>query len=202
MYIYKIKNKINGKIYIGQTTQRISQRWLRHCSKSNASGMCISRAIQKYGKENFIVEEIDGANSLSELNYLETHYICKFNSLVPSGYNLSSGGGNKRTHPDTKKKLSEALIGIKRSEETKKLMSISKLGSKNYLFGTKHSQDRKDKISSKSRLQKHPILCLENGKTYINVGRAAEDLNIKRHIIDNYLYGRTKTALGYTFVRE
>ena len=106
MFIYKITNLINGKIYIGQTTKSIDIRWKQHC-KANSYCNYLKNAIQKYGKENFTIEEIDGANSLSELNYLEKHYICKFNSLAPNGYNLQSGGNNKLHHNITKNKLSK-----------------------------------------------------------------------------------------------
>ena len=94
MFIYKASNKINGKIYIGQTTVSIKKRWIDHCKPSRGKVSAISNAIQKHGRENFTIEEIDGANSLSELNYLEKYYICKFNSLSPSGYNLQIGGNN------------------------------------------------------------------------------------------------------------
>lgn len=33
-YIYIIRNKINSKVYIGQTTQRPKDRWKDHKSKS------------------------------------------------------------------------------------------------------------------------------------------------------------------------
>lgn len=118
MFIYKITNKINGKVYIGQTMFKISERMKQHiyaALRRNTKSILYS-AIQKYGPENFTIEEIDGANSLSELNYLETHYIYKFNSLVPNGYNLSSGGGNKKTHELTKEKISKALKGRKISK--------------------------------------------------------------------------------------
>ena len=41
--------KINGKKYVGQTTQKINVRFSRHCRKGNA----LYNAIKKHGK-NFI----------------------------------------------------------------------------------------------------------------------------------------------------
>ena len=29
-YIYKITNKLNGKIYIGQTSRTVQERWKEH----------------------------------------------------------------------------------------------------------------------------------------------------------------------------
>lgn len=115
MFIYKITNQINGKFYIGQTIYEINERMRQHIYTAlrRKTKTALYNAIRKYGPENFTIEEIDGANSLSELNYLETHYIYKFNTLAPNGYNLSSGGGNNRTHESTKKKISKALKGRK-----------------------------------------------------------------------------------------
>lgn len=50
-YIYKITNKINGKNYIGQTTMNLKDRLT--CHKSPSANMVISKAIKKYGWNNF-----------------------------------------------------------------------------------------------------------------------------------------------------
>jgi len=129
MVIYKITNKINGKIYIGQTTTSIKDRWKSHCKRKDRPG--ISHAIQKYGKENFTIEEIDGANSLSELNYLEEHYIYTYNSLAPNGYNLTSGGKNAKHSDETKKKMSESAKVKIFTEEHRRNIAKSSTGRAN-----------------------------------------------------------------------
>lgn len=46
--IYKITNKLNGKVYIGQTIQSLEERFQRHCSRYNDTyhfNMPIKRAI-------------------------------------------------------------------------------------------------------------------------------------------------------------
>lgn len=90
MIIYKITNKINGKIYIGQTTQSLTKRWGDHCSKGS---MCkaLSRAIYKYGKHNFKKEIICSALNKKYLNELESYFIKYYNSYGKNGYNLSFG---------------------------------------------------------------------------------------------------------------
>lgn len=89
--IYKITNKINNKIYIGQTTNSVESRWRSHCCfKKNKTA--ISMAIKKYGKNNFDIEIIDGATNQAELNYKEFILIHINNSLAPNGYNLKKGG--------------------------------------------------------------------------------------------------------------
>lgn len=202
MFIYKITNNINGKVYIGQTTVSIAKRWKGHCKPCMVNRSSLSRSIQKYGKENFKIEEIDGANSQAELNYKEWLYVYKFNSLNRNkGYNIREGGGNTgRLSSNTKIKIGEKAKGRFVSEETKIKMSKSRIGKKPML-GKRHSEKTKEKISKSSKKQRHPIKCLENHKTYINAARAAEELGIKRQNIADFFYGKTKTAKGYTFTK-
>ena len=65
MIIYKIVNCVNGKIYIGQTIQKLERRMYSHFNRHTKT--CISKAIQKYGKENFKYEIIDTAKTREEL---------------------------------------------------------------------------------------------------------------------------------------
>ena len=53
--IYKIENKINHKIYIGQS-KNPEQRFKTHCLKVKTYKSLINEAILKYGKENFSFE--------------------------------------------------------------------------------------------------------------------------------------------------
>lgn len=101
MFIYKITNTINNKVYIGQTIRDLSVRWgdYKHLSKKK-SNRAINHAMRKHGIENFKIEEIDGANNQTELNYKEWLWIHKFNSLSPNGYNIRQGGGSKGSFPE------------------------------------------------------------------------------------------------------
>lgn len=97
MIIYKITNKINNKVYIGQTTRTLKARFDRHIqdSISNRLDTHFARAIRKYGKENFYIEQIDSANTQEELNKKEVYWIKYYNS-IKTGYNMAEGslGGN------------------------------------------------------------------------------------------------------------
>ena len=79
MYIYKITNLINNKVYIGQVYNKsVEERFKRHCTDKNAlKHSYIDRAIEKYGPENFVVETIDIASDLDELNNKEKYWIKK-----------------------------------------------------------------------------------------------------------------------------
>lgn len=94
-FIYVIKNRINNKLYIGQTTQSVENRFKQHlkCLKSN-SVQLISKAIKKYGKSNFYVEILEEC-LIEELNTKEEYYIELYNSFN-DGYNLCKGGNQSR----------------------------------------------------------------------------------------------------------
>jgi group I intron endonuclease len=116
MIIYKITNTINNKVYIGQTIVKLSDRISGHYadSKRDRKTKCktkISKAISKYGFENFHFEIIDKASSQEELNEMEEKYIKMFNSNIDEhGYNLLSGGHQNGKHSDeTKAKISAWL---------------------------------------------------------------------------------------------
>lgn len=101
MFIYKITNTVNNKVYIGQVYNKsINARFDRHIKGANPDNpMLIDRAIYKYGKENFIVEQIDTASSIEELNEKEKYWIKFYNSTDRNvGYNLTPGGEGGNTY--------------------------------------------------------------------------------------------------------
>ena len=122
MIIYKITNKINGKVYIGQTVQTLK---LRVKSHFNGSSKCLAlvRAIRKYGRENFTVTQIDKGKNRKDLNEKEMFWIKKYESMGAKGYNLTQGGDNITHSPEAIKKMSEAAKGRVYSEEYKRKMS-------------------------------------------------------------------------------
>ena len=101
MIIYKTTNLINGKIYIGQS--------INNDPKYLGSGVFLKNAIEKHGKENFLKEVIDVADSVDELNEKEIYWIEKYNSTDKNiGYNLCSGGkGFKIYYGKTDEQISE-----------------------------------------------------------------------------------------------
>ena len=93
--IYKIENLINGKVYIGQSTN-IKRRWDSHKSTAfNPSSedyeYPLYRAIRKYGLDNFSFEVLEECKK-ENLNEKEKFYIAKYHAHGQGGYNQDDGG--------------------------------------------------------------------------------------------------------------
>lgn len=154
--IYKIINKVNNKVYIGQTInfkERVrSHRETAFRKSSREYNKPLYRAMRKYGLENFEIKIIDdSATSFEELNEKEIYYIQKYNSCVDygCGYNLDKGGKNGLKSDYTKNKISEAHKGYGGG-------SFGKKGGEAY------------------RAKK--IMCLETGVIYPSAIDCAQDL--------------------------
>jgi hypothetical protein len=94
--IYFIKNLINGKYYVGQTTKHIITRVNQHIKTGHKNSL-IHAAIKKYGVDNFEYGKLYLSNkSIEELNKNEIETILLFDSLVPNGYNQLLGGLNHK----------------------------------------------------------------------------------------------------------
>jgi group I intron endonuclease len=98
MYIYTIKNLVNGKMYVGQTIQsNAKMRWYSHCDMARKGKKSyLYDSMRKHGLENFSWEIVDQGNSIEQLNELETIWA---NKLLAEGitlYNNRETGGNKK----------------------------------------------------------------------------------------------------------
>ena len=90
--IYKHTNKINGKIYIGQTCQEPEKRWGNGLSTYSHNKHFYS-SIKKYGWDNFKHEILLEKLTQEEANYWEDYYIKFYDSQNPDrGYNINNGG--------------------------------------------------------------------------------------------------------------
>ena len=120
--IYCYTNNINGKKYIGQTMNP-RQRFNAHKStafneKDGEYNSPLHRAFRKYGYENFTYEVLTEADTIEELNGLETYFIAHYDTQIPNGYNILPGGKNySRTLSDeTKEKLMYAHASLTEQE--------------------------------------------------------------------------------------
>lgn len=180
--IYKIKNKINGKIYIGQTWRNIAERVNEHCKKSGKN--ILNKAIKKYKRENFDIEILTFCSTQEIADHWEMYFITKYNTII-FGYNLTLGGSRGKHSESTKRKISKANKGQVRTEEQIKKMSIVSSGERNGNFGKKHTDEAKAKISAKNA-----------GNTYC-LGRAVtqkvRDTNSKLKKGNTYALGNKHT---------
>lgn len=152
MFIYKITNLLDGKLYIGQTTKTIEERWRAHinCARCK-SQQYIHRAMRRYGVENFVMVPLIIVATQYELDCYEIKCIEQFKTYLPEiGYNLSFGGrfGAKHTE-ETRVKIGQSNIGKHskpNSKETRERKRLARLGSKNPMFGKRRSQELKDKL--------------------------------------------------------
>lgn len=147
-YIYLTTNLINGKKYIGQHKGDIDDSYL-------GSGILISTAIKKYGKQNFKKEILQICSSREEADELEKYYINLYNAVLDENfYNLQEGGTGGdgwrachrwlKNHPNEAKKIYQ--------QNAKKLQQWQK----------EHPEERYEKIikpmleGSKKWKENHP----------------------------------------------
>ena len=117
-FIYKITNKINGKIYIGYTSRTLNRRLYEHAweaeNRINEGSSYLHKAIHKYGINSFIIEAIEEfSENEKDWQELEKFYIQYYNTLVPNGYNILIGGNKPPLHygdENNKTKLSDEKL--------------------------------------------------------------------------------------------
>ena len=152
--IYLVKNKVNGKCYIGQTYKKngFKDRYGVKCNQSlvegfykahknnNSSSDIILKDMEKYGLDAFEVNEcIDYAFSKTELDIKEKTYISIYKSMISNsynnyyvgGYNKTSGGSGVKDYEwseESKQKLKEIKNtpeALERSREAAKKENLS-----------------------------------------------------------------------------
>jgi group I intron endonuclease len=132
-WVYLIRNTVNGKCYVGQTSlDKVDRRWYQE--RYSPHGI-LKHAFAKYGIESFeftTIVEIPRTHEnfrelLGEREILE---IKERNTLFPNGYNLEKGGYVHGHHPLTRQKIGDAHRGKFVSDETREKLRISHLGKK------------------------------------------------------------------------
>lgn len=198
MFIYKITNKIDGKIYIGATTRTIEERMKEHYRRRIT---CIDKAIYEQGKDNFIVEVVEECSSKEDLMLRENYWVKYYKCIIPNGYNMCEGGGK--------------TIGFRHREESKKNMSVNRKGKHtgvdNHFFGKTHSDEQKAKWSEERRgrrLSKEwrdklgkahckKVINLDTGEIYNSCLEAGEKLNVASTNVSRACKSETGKCRGY-----
>lgn len=122
-YIYCITNIINNKRYVGKTTQTLEERFKKHCKDSfrdRYEKRPLYDAINKYGIENFIIEELEQVEDETKLNEREIYWIQELQTYDSNGYNATKGGDGKILY-DYKEIIDLANLGNSAQQISDKL---------------------------------------------------------------------------------
>ena len=156
--IYKITNKINQKVYIGQAISHIRKhnkfvphgtngRFHTHIQEAfgnttKYSCRNLNNAIKKYGKNEFTLQLLFNCN-LEEANKLESDEIVKHNSLVPNGYNLVTNCKSFCPSLEFRQSLSSGLINSLADKRIGRIMKYKLNISDNYeMYVTPKNRDK------------------------------------------------------------
>ena len=187
--IYKVTNKINNKVYIGQTVRDFNRRKTEHLNQAknkHASCAYFHSALLKYGFDSFIWEIIFETDCQIELDSKEIEFIDYYYSYGDGGYNLCLGGSNNhgykhseqtvekrrnfRHSEETKEEARQRMLGTKLSEETKEKIRLANLGKK-------ASKETKEKMSKNNKGKgTKKVICVQTSKIYNSITEAAEDI--------------------------
>jgi len=207
--IYAATNKINGKVYVGQTVCTLGYRRLKHKSDANNRKSLgydskFYRAIRKYGVDGFNWKILDENVKINLLDEMEKQKIREFDSLN-SGYNSTSGGQKSRgsMSDEVRKKISKSKKGqapwnkgIPMSTEAKRKM----IKSKENKF--KNDADFRKNMSISHGGYKFRVY--KNGKLvgeWVNQSECARELGLLQPLISKCLKGQRKTHNGFKFIR-
>ena len=181
MYIYKITNLVNGKIYVGKhTCEKIENLYF-------GSGVAIKKAIKKYGKESFTKEVLCFCETEADLNVAEIQWIERTGSFA-DGYNMTKGGegclGRKPTASEIERAREARVLFYKNNPEAKAMLSDAarkRVSEKNPFFGKKLTKEHIKKmtearIKAISGARNHSavsVKCKETGVVYNTAKDAA-----------------------------
>jgi group I intron endonuclease len=197
--IYLVKNKINGKVYVGKTQLSPEARFRQHCRDAfGKRAYYFQKAIKKYGADNFEITLLDVCDTSDKANKSEVYYIAKYDSKNNEiGYNLTNGGDGVAG-----RKKSEAEIEAIRQWMLERSAIISKAnsGKNNGNYGKPEpmsSRIAKGKKISETKLTKpsrHIKLSDEtkNKLRSISLNRLSEKISddIKDEIVVAYKTGK------------
>ena len=182
-YIYRhwiINEDGIEKSYIGQTISKPNKRWDKGRGYTrNGKTNKFANAIEKYGWNNFhheiigIVENISKEQLILDLNEWEIYYINKYDSFY-NGYNMTLGGAGS--------------MGYVPNEETKKKLSDKLSGEFNPMYGKRHNEKTKKKMSEnhadvtgeknpnygKEAYNRRKVVCLTTKEVFNSLEEAQE----------------------------
>lgn len=200
MVIYKITNKINGKIYVGKD--------LHNNQNYYGSGILIQNAIKKYGIENFEKSILENCTDKNHLNQQEKYWIKYLNTQDRNiGYNIHGGGdggdtfsgkhhtenSKSKSSESNKKTWSDPILRKKHSDARKEISHLIKpkvidwwtderRRERSELTKSKWTDEMRNSVSNKMKeIKKKKIVC-ENVQ-FNSITEAIEGMNMSYHMI-------------------
>lgn len=223
--IYKVTNKINGKLYIGKT-YNFEKRKKEHILDKNTN-IPFHRALKKYGLENFNWEIIDYAESDKEIKEKEIYWIKKLNTCIhfpnSNGYNVTLGGeggtswnsrrvvqynlNGEYMNEYVSISHAETVTGVNGSDiRACSMKKVQRAGDYIWRFKGKEHIIKISPYVQKPSCKRKRIMQLDLDGNVINifdsVTIASETLNIGRCNISSCLIGQTKRCNGYQWIYE
>lgn len=177
--VYLVKNKNNEIVYVGLTSCSLKRRFDGHCSRG------------KLNREEHKMELVQEYLTLEEAAILEKMLIKQYD-LTHTGLNKSLGTSNGCSvihTEETKDYLRSINKGKKVSPEHAAKNKVARLGRKN----GEYWRQRMSEVKSK------PVICIETGKIYSSIRKAAQDLNLAATKISLVCMGKRNHTGGYHF---
>ena len=241
--VYMHTNRENGKKYIGITSQKPTYRW--NNGEGYKLNPHFYNAIKHYGWDSFAHDILFTGLTQDEAENLEVELIFKYKTQDPNiGYNHADGGRvNKGWHmsEESKRKISKAekghavsahtveriresqignkhWLGKHHSNKTKQKLSALRSGSGNGMYGKKHPEEVKEKISEAmagrtlsqetrnkigaskiggKNYNAQKVICVETGAVYDSMTDAASNTGITKHGISKACRGKLLTSGGF-----
>jgi len=218
--IYKIKNMINGRIYIGSAIN-FPRRVTQHVSSLNTNkhhSKYLQNSWNKYGEHNFIFGLIEQVEDSGELIVREQYWMDtlnpEYNICPTAGSRLGSKSTaetkarisknnakywlGKSIPEDVKKKMSESSKGCAHSKSTKKKISEATTGENHPMYGKKHSASAKTKMAkAKSKPIEQHTLDGEFVRDWPSGKEVQNELGFSQGNINKVCLGKYKQAYGF-----
>ena len=181
--VYCHTNKINGKRYVGITSQKPEKRWGKN-GDGYKGRTRFNAAIKKYGWEEFTHEILFTELTEKEAQDKEQYLIAKWHLTDKRyGYNMTAGGEHhscygRKLSKETKDRISKSHMGIRPTKETLLKLRDSHLnkGGRAVIMCDKNNNE----------------ICM-----FVTAAEACRILNIKTNHIGSCCRGIRKTAGGY-----
>lgn len=208
--IYKITDRINGKVYIGATSQGCGKRFKQHIWKANeGSNYAFHKAIRELGENNFEAETIEYVNSIDELKQREKYWIIQYRTTNPKyGYNSDCGGDIMFHTEESKAKISAIHKGRDQSSRYKAVLQYDENGNfisefpslshaceftkicrASLIRGLKHSFKGRSKVNPYIWVYKEEY---PDVPSKINTEGLIGDVNLNRTLSENFIKAREK----------